>query len=58
MLMNIIKKIVYAICILYTINVFITPSNKCLPINAYTIMIVTVFGIFGVFLIVYLKFYL
>lgn len=53
----IIKRIVYAICLLYTINLIIYNYGVIIPINIYTIIIVSftdVFGISGLFILKYL----
>lgn len=57
MIINIIKKIVYSICLLYTINIFIYKTGKTVPINYYSIIIVCLFDILGIIAILYLKYY-
>ena len=57
MIMSIIKKLVYSICLLYTINVFIYKSGKTVPINYYSIVIVAIFDILGILALIYLKYY-
>mgnify|MGYP002549084239 FL=1 len=57
MIMSIIKRLVYSICILYTINVFIYKSGKTVPINYYSIVIVAIFDILGILALIYLKYY-
>ena len=52
MIIFIIKKIVYALCLLYTVNIFISKVGKIIPINIYTIILVTIFDFFAVFLVV------
>ena len=55
--MIIIKKIIYSICLIYTIDIFISKNNKFIPINIYTLLFVYVFDIFGIIAIIYLKYY-
>ncbi len=57
MIINIIKRIVYSICLLYTINIFIYKTGKTVPINYYSIIIVYLFDILGIIAILYLKYY-
>ena len=57
MIINIIKRIVYSICLLYTINIFIYKTGKTVPINYYSIIIVYLFDILGMIAILYLKYY-
>ena len=57
MIINIIKKLVYSICILYTINVFIYKTGKTVPINYYSIFIVFLFVFLGIIALIYLKYY-
>lgn len=57
MIINIIKKLVYSICILYTINVFIYKTGKTVPINYYSIFIVCLFDFLGIIVLIYLKYY-
>lgn len=57
MIMSIIKRLVYSICLLYTINVFIYKSGKTVPINYYSIVIVAIFDILGILALIYLKYY-
>ena len=57
MIINIIKKRVYSICILYTINVFIYKTGKTVPINYYSIFIVCLFDFLGIIALIYLKYY-
>lgn len=55
--MIIIKKIVYTICILYSINVVLSSTGNIVPINIYTIIIIYFFDFFGILAIIYLKYY-
>ena len=57
MIIFIIKKIVYALCLLYTVNIFISKVGKIIPINIYTIILVTIFDFFAVLSLIYLKYY-
>lgn len=57
MIINIIKRIVYSICLLYTINIFIYKTGKTVPINYYSIVIIYLFDILGIIAILYLKYY-
>ncbi len=52
-----IKKIVWALCLMYSINIFISPIGKNLPINVFTIIIVYIYDIFGILAIIFLKYY-
>ena len=45
---NLLKRIVYALCLLYSINLIIYNYGIIVPINIFTILIVTIFGIYGV----------
>ena len=53
----IIKKIVYTLCLLYTVNIFISKKGKMVPINIYTIIIVYFYDILGILMIIYFKYY-
>lgn len=57
MIISVIKRIVFAICLLYTVNIFITKLGKMVPINIYTIIITYFFDFFGIIAIIYLKYY-
>jgi len=57
MVFHIIKKIVYTLCLLYTINIFISKIGKIIPINIYTIVLVYLFDVLAVLAILYLKYY-
>ncbi len=57
MIISVIKRIVFAICLLYTVNIFITKMGKMVPINIYTIIITYFFDFFGIIAIIYLKYY-
>ena len=52
-----IKKIVWTLCLMYSINIFISPIGKNLPINVITIIIVYIYNIFGILAIIFLKYY-
>ena len=55
--MYIIKKIVYTICLLYTLNLILSSIGKIIPINIYTIIIIYLFDFFGILVIIYLKYF-
>jgi pro-sigmaK processing inhibitor BofA len=57
MMFSIIKKLVLSICLLYTINVFISRIGKIIPINIYTIILVYFFDFLGIIAIIYFKYY-
>ncbi|MCI7084386.1 MAG: pro-sigmaK processing inhibitor BofA family protein [Tenericutes bacterium] len=57
MIIDIIKRIVYSLCLLYTINIFIYKTGKTVPINFYSIAIVSLFDFLGVIVLLYLKYY-
>ncbi len=57
MILFIIKKIVYTLCLLYTVNIFICKQNKIIPINIYTILLVYFYDIFAIIMIIFLKYY-
>lgn len=50
----ILKRIVYSLCILYTINVIIYNYSIIIPINIYTIILVSLFDFSGIIGIVFL----
>lgn len=45
---NIIKKMVFALCLLYSFNIIVGKTGFLLPINYFTITILILFGIPGV----------
>ncbi len=55
--MFLIKKLVYTLCLLYTVNIVISKLGKYIPINIYTIGFVYIFDVFAILLIIYLKYY-
>lgn len=55
--MIVIKKIVYSICLIYTIDLIISKNKKFIPINIYTIALVYFFDFLGIMIIIYLKYY-
>ena len=57
MIIDMIKRIVYSLCLLYTINIFIYKTGKTVPINFYSIAIVSLFDFLGVIVLLYLKYY-
>lgn len=52
-----IKRIVYSICLIYTIDLIISKNKKFIPINFYTIAIIYFFDFLGIMIIIYLKYY-
>lgn len=56
--MIIIKKIVWALCLLYTINVIIGAVGKSIPINIYTIIITAILDIPAILGFIFLKYYI
>ena len=56
--MTIIKKIVFALFALYTINLIINQTGEILPINIYSILSVTIFGIPAIFALLFLKLFI
>ena len=57
MIKYIIKRLVFSICILYSVNIIISSIGKFIPINIYTILITFIFDFFGLLAIIYLKYY-
>ena len=57
MIINILQKIVYSLCILYTVNVIISKYGKFVPINIYTIIVIYFFNLVGILVIIYFKYY-
>ena len=55
--MYIIKKLVYTLCLLYTLNIILSTIGQIIPINLYTIIVVLFFDFFGILAIIYLKYY-
>ncbi len=55
--MYIVKKLVYTLCLLYTLNLILSSVGKIVPINIYTIIIVYIFDFFGILAIIYLKYF-
>ena len=53
----IIKKIVYTICLIYTINIIISNKGIFIPINIYTITFISFFDFLGIIAIIYMKYY-
>ncbi len=56
MILRIIKRIVYALCLIYTINIFISTKGIYIPINYYTIFIISIYGILGIIVILLVKY--
>lgn len=57
MIYSIIKRIVFSLCILYSVNIIISKMGYYIPINIYTIIITFIFDFFGILAIIYLKYY-
>ncbi len=57
MIFLIIKRIVYILCLVYSVNIIISKSGKYVPINYYTIIFVYFFDIFAILAIIYLRYY-
>jgi len=57
MIFNIIKRIIYSLCLIYSINIIISKKGKSIPINYYTILLIYFFDFFGIIAIIYLKYY-
>ena len=55
-IMNIIKRLVIALVLLYSINVIINISGEIIPINIYSITLVAIFGIPAVFTLLIIKY--
>jgi len=55
---NLLRRIVYSICLLYTLNLIVYIYGINIPINIYTIAIVTITDIFGIIGIVILKLFM
>lgn len=53
--MYVIKKIVLGLCMLYTINVLISKTGNVVPINIYSIGLVSALGIPGIISLLILK---
>ena len=50
MIYSIIKRIVFSLCILYSVNIIISKMGYYIPINIYTIIITFIFDFFGILL--------
>ena len=57
MLFNVIKRLVYTLFLLYTINIMISGHGRFIPINIYTIVFSYLFDILGIIVLIYLKYY-
>ena len=57
MIFYLLKRIVYSLCLLYSVNIIISNIGKYIPINIYTIIILYCFDFFGIIAIIYLKYY-
>ncbi len=44
-IINIIKRIIFSICLLYGYNIIIAPIAMIIPINVITILLVTILGV-------------
>lgn len=58
MIMTIIKKVVWSMCILYTINVIISATGYLIPINIYTISLTAFLGVPLITGLIILKYYI
>lgn len=54
-LVFIVKKIVTAICMLYTFDLIIMSSGIIVPINVYTIVLTSILGLPAIFIVIILK---
>ncbi len=52
-----IKKLVFTLCLLYSVNIIIATSGKTIPINIYVIAFVYLFDFLGIIAIIYFKYY-
>jgi hypothetical protein len=57
MILDIIKKIVWSLCLLYTVNIIISKKGKIIPINIYTIIFIYFYDILAIAVIIYFKYY-
>ena len=57
MIFYIIKKLIYTLCLIYTVNIFIIKKGKMIPINFYTIIYIYLFDFLAVLSIIYIKYY-
>ena len=57
MIIYILKRIVYSICLLYTVNIIIYKEGKIIPINYYTILLTSIFDFASILILIYLKYY-
>lgn len=58
MIMSIIKRIVWAMCLLYTINIIISTTGNIIPINIYTIAFIAILDMPGILGLIILKYYI
>lgn len=54
-IMLIIKRIVMGLCMLYTFNILVSKTGLIIPINTYSILLVTILDIPGIILLLILK---
>lgn len=57
MYLKIIKKIVFSLCLIYTVDIVISKMGYFIPINFYTLIIVYFFDFFGIIVIILMKYY-
>ena len=57
MIFYFVRRFVYSLCIIYSINIVISVYGKYIPINIYTIIFIFLFDFFGIIAIIYLKYY-
>lgn len=54
-IINIVKRLVFALALLYSFNIIMNPIDLFIPINIYTISAIGILGFPGLFLAVALK---
>lgn len=57
-IMKIVKRLVMALVLLYSVNLIINVSGEVIPINVYSICIISIFGIPGLFALLFLKIFI
>ncbi len=57
MIFLIVKKLVWTLCLLYTVNIIISKTGKMIPINIYTIIIVYCYDLIAIMAIIYFRYY-
>ena len=51
---NFVRKIVFSVFILYGYNLIIQPLGMLIPINVYTVLLLTIFGIPALFSLIFI----